>query len=127
MRTPYRFSKNLFKLYRYNFFFTLKNRSWQNIVKNTLFEIINICLLLFLCCMPSKIVCKLHESGFISKVCVFLKEAQNPESPRVVQPERLQSHMTCDDNNNNNNNNNNEDYLYSAQSLIKALGALQNQ
>ena len=27
----------------------------------------------------------------------------------------------------NNNNNNNEDYLYSAQSLKKALGALQNQ
>ena len=26
-----------------------------------------------------------------------------------------------------NNNNNNEDYLYSAQSLKKALGALQNQ
>ena len=33
----------------------------------------------------------------------------------------------CQGGNNNNNNNDKEDYLYSAQSLKKVLGALQNQ
>ena len=65
-------------------------------VKNTLFKITKLCLLLCLCCMPSKIVCKLRGNHFFFLKVIVIWKKKGPKYPvfKNCLAERLQSQVS---------------------------------